>query len=66
MHQQIRQEGSGMRLAVLIGAAALVVGAAAVALARADPAPAVEPGEGGKDRTGEGVPAGTPQPPLRE
>ncbi|MDE0368702.1 MAG: hypothetical protein OXI84_01025 [bacterium] len=55
-----------MRLAVLIGAAALVVGAAAVALARADPAPAVEPGEGGKDRTGEGVPAGTPQPPLRE
>ncbi len=55
-----------MRLAGLVGAAVLVVGAAAVALARADPAPAGEPGESGTERAGEGVPAGTPQPLPRE
>lgn len=66
MHQQIRQEGAGMRLAVLIGAAALVVGAAAVALARADPAPAGEPGEDGKDRTGEGAPPDSLRPLPRQ
>lgn len=51
-----------MRLAVLIGAAVLVVGAA-VALARADPVPA---GAAGEDTTGEGVPADPPQPLPRE
>lgn len=54
-----------MRLALLMAAAALVVGAAALALARADPVSAGEPGEvveAGKDGTGEGAPADQPQP----
>ncbi len=55
-----------MRLAVHKGAAALVVGAAAVAPARADPVSAAEPGEAGNDRIGEGAPADRPQPLLRE
>ena len=54
-----------MRLAVLIGAAVLVAGAA-VALAHVEIVPAAEPGEARKDRTGEGTPAGSPQPLPRE
>ena len=52
-----------MRSALLIGVAALVVGAAALVLAHVEIVPAAEPG---KDRTGEGTPAGSPQPLPRE
>ena len=55
-----------MRSALLIGVAALVVGAAALVLAHVETVPAAEPGEAGKDRTGEGTPAGSPQPLPRE
>lgn len=55
-----------MRLALLIGAAALVVGAAALALVHVEIVPAAESGEAGEDRTREGAPADHPQPLPRE
>ena len=51
-----------MRLALLIGVAALVVGAAALALAHVEIVPAAEPGEAGEDRTREGAPGNRSQP----